>query len=95
MLSLGFTENDDQVSLEITDSNTGCAPSPAWLAFDDINRVLYCFDEGILRNNGSVSSYEVSTGGQLTMMERRSIPSGPSGAVIYDTPLSKVLAISH
>jgi hypothetical protein len=70
-------------SLEITDSYPGCAPSPPWLTFDETSRVLYCFDEGLLRNNGSVSSYKVSVSGILTMMERKIVPSGPSGGVIY------------
>ncbi|KAJ5661093.1 uncharacterized protein N7484_000465 [Penicillium longicatenatum] len=95
VVSLGVTDYDGRFSLEITDSNTGCAPSPGWLTFDSTDRVLYCFDEGILRDNGSVSSYEVSKQGALSLMERKTIPSGPSGGVIYQTALSKVLAISH
>jgi hypothetical protein len=45
--SLALTEDNDQAALEVVDSNTGCAPSPAWLAFDQTDRVIYCFDEGI------------------------------------------------
>lgn len=93
--SLSVTETDSGLHLSLIDSNTACAPSPAWLTWDDANHVLYCLDEGLIRPNGSISSFQTSDTGSLYLSERRVIPSGPSAGVIYDSGGKNMLALSH
>lgn len=93
--SLSVWEDEDGLRLSLVDSNTGCGPSPAWLTWDQDSRVLYCLDEGLIRNNSSVSSFTVTRDGILSLAERRVIPSGPSGSVIYDNGDGSTLALSH
>lgn len=95
LYSLGYSEQDNGASLSQIDEDTGCSPSPAWLNFDPQVRVLYCLDEGILRNNGSISSYQVSTEGAFTLAERKLFPSGPSAGVLYGSANNRTLAVSH
>lgn len=93
--SIQLTEDAGQAELALTATEYGCAPSPAWLTFDSNSRILYCLDEGLFQTNGSVASFVASEDGGLKMIERKLIPSGPSGAVLYGSGSSQKLAISH
>lgn len=93
--ALAVTEDGEGIHLSLTDRNSACDPSPAWLTWDPANRVLYCLDEGLMRDNGSVSSFQTSEDGLLTFRERKVIPSGPSGGVIYNDLGRRFLALSH
>lgn len=93
--SVQIIEDAGETALVLTDTQYGCAPSPAWLTFDPDSRILFCLDEGLFQTNGSVVSYTASTDGGLRMVERKLVPSGPSGAVVYSAMSSQMLAISH
>jgi len=73
--------------------NEGCAPSPSWLTKDAGTGVIYCLDEGLTTPNGSITSFSTSTTGELTMIDRNTVISGPVSGVVFNR--GKALAAAH
>jgi lactonase family protein with 7-bladed beta-propeller len=69
--------------LETQQAHDGCRPSPSWLTLDFPNSVLYCTDEGLSSDHGSVSAFDVSEDGFLSLNDRVNVISGPVSAVAY------------
>jgi hypothetical protein len=69
--------------LETQQTHEGCRPSPSWLTLDYPNSVLYCTDEGLSSDHGSVSAFDVSEDGFLSLNDRVNVISGPVSAVAY------------
>ncbi|GKT62112.1 3-carboxymuconate cyclase [Colletotrichum tofieldiae] len=75
--------NATQSSLQPISSSNGCAPSPSWLTLDQVNSRLYCTDEGLTTNVGTVSSFATGPDGVLQQLAKTETISGPVSAVIY------------
>src|SRR4051812_15647256 len=68
--TLALTEHGGHYSLTKTSANPGCAPNPSWLTLDPNHATLYCLDEGLEVNNGSLTSFIISDDGSLTKVHR-------------------------
>ncbi|OLN97634.1 putative 6-phosphogluconolactonase-like protein 1 [Colletotrichum chlorophyti] len=75
--------NGTQSTLRAISSSNGCAPSPSWLTLDQPNSRLYCTDEGLTTNHGSVSSFKTGLDGTLEQLAKIDTISGPVSAVIF------------
>lgn len=73
--------------------NNGSAPSPSWLTKDEDNGVVYCLDEGLTTVNGSIASYNTSSSGELNLIDRNVVISGPVSSVVFNG--GKALAAAH
>lgn len=73
--------------------NNGSAPSPSWLTKDVDNGVVYCLDEGLTTVNGSIASYNTSSSGELNLIDRNVVISGPVSSVVFNG--GKALAAAH
>lgn len=76
-------DNATQSVLQSLSSSDGCAPSPSWLTLDHANSRLYCTDEGLTTNVGTVSSFSTGPEGVLQQLAKTETISGPVSAVIY------------
>lgn len=73
-----------------------CGNNASWLTWDEPNRILYCLDEGMSVENGTVHSYKASTDGELKPVAQQTSISGPvSGAVYGNTKEKHGLAMAH
>lgn len=70
-------------ALEALSTSDGCRTSPSWLTLDASKSVLYCADEGLTSDNGSVSSFSVADDGSLDLLDRIELIKGPVSAAIY------------
>ncbi|KAM0327990.1 hypothetical protein ACHAQA_005389 [Verticillium albo-atrum] len=68
---------DADATLRLVSSSTACAPNPSWLTLDADASVLYCTDEGLSADHGSVSALNVSNGG-LALLGRVDTVIGPA-----------------
>ncbi|KAI4717060.1 3-carboxy-cis,cis-mucoante lactonizing enzyme [Aureobasidium sp. EXF-10727] len=94
--TLSLTEHDGHYSLTKTSANTGCAPNPSWLTLDTNHATLYCLDEGLEVNNGSLTSFTIGDDGSLTTVHREETISGPVSGVIYGNPaVKRSIALAH
>ncbi|GKT45557.1 uncharacterized protein ColSpa_05738 [Colletotrichum spaethianum] len=75
--------NATQSTLRSISSSNGCAPSPSWLQLDQVNSRLYCTDEGLTTNVGTISSFTTGPDGVLQQLAKTETISGPVSAVIY------------
>lgn len=83
-LNLTLSDNNSTQSvLQTLSSSNGCAPSPSWLTLDHPNSRLYCTDEGLTTNVGTVSSFKTGPEGNLEQLAKTETISGPVSAVIY------------
>lgn len=73
----------DAYSLDVLATSDGCKPSPSWLTLDYPNSVLYCTDEGLSSDHGSVSAFDIAGDGSLALLDRVNVVSGPVSAVLY------------
>ncbi|EFQ33185.1 uncharacterized protein GLRG_08329 [Colletotrichum graminicola M1.001] len=84
--TLNFTlcaNHATQSTLLPISSSDGCAPSPSWLTLDPVNSRLYCTDEGLTTNVGTVSSFVTGPNGVLQQLAKTETISGPVSAVVY------------
>ncbi|KAK1969471.1 putative isomerase YbhE [Colletotrichum sublineola] len=84
--TLNFTlcaNHATQSTLQPISSSGGCAPSPSWLTLDPVNSRLYCTDEGLTTNVGTVSSFTTGPDGVLQQLAKTETISGPVSAVVY------------
>lgn len=94
--TLALTEHGGHYSLTKTSANPGCAPNPSWLTLDPNHATLYCLDEGLEVNNGSLTSFIISDDGSLTKVHREETTSGPVSGVVYGNPAEKrSIALAH
>ncbi|RBQ80325.1 hypothetical protein VDGD_00431 [Verticillium dahliae] len=81
-LNLTLT-SDGNATLRLVSESKACAPSPSWLTLDANDySVLYCTDEGLMADHGSVSAFNVSHG-RLTLLGKVDTVIGPVSAVKY------------
>ena len=73
--TLALENSNGTLSLSVTSETAQCATNPSWLTLDSENRILYCLDRGNARTaNGSLNSFEVRPGGNLTRVGRTIVP---------------------
>lgn len=73
--SLALANSNGSYSLSITSRTAECEANPSWLTLDSETRILYCLDRGATRGlNGSVNSFNVGPGGDLTRVGRTIAP---------------------
>lgn len=70
-------------SLDVISASDGCASSPSWLTLDAGRSVIYCCDEGLPSNHGSVAAFQTAANGSLFLLDRVDTPVGPVSAAIY------------
>ncbi|TEA16855.1 putative 6-phosphogluconolactonase [Colletotrichum sidae] len=75
--------NASQSTLQTLSSSNGCSPSPSWLALDHPNSKLYCTDEGLTTDHGTVSSFKTGPDGKLEQLAKVNTISGPVSAVQF------------
>ncbi|KAK1477180.1 hypothetical protein CCUS01_04998 [Colletotrichum cuscutae] len=75
--------NATQSTLQSLSSSNGCAPSPSWLQLDKANARLFCTDEGLTTNVGTVSSFKTGADGVLEQLAKTETISGPVSAVVF------------
>ncbi|KAL0769424.1 hypothetical protein CaCOL14_008732 [Colletotrichum acutatum] len=75
--------NATQSTLRSLSSSNGCAPSPSWLQLDKANARLFCTDEGLTTNVGTVSSFKTDADGVLEQLAKTETISGPVSAVVF------------
>lgn len=80
-------------TLESTSINNGSAPSPSWLTKNTHNNIVYCVDENLSGGNGSIASYQKSSSGQLTIIDRHTTMPGGVYAAVYNA--GKSIAVPH
>ncbi|KAG7131857.1 6-phosphogluconolactonase like protein [Verticillium longisporum] len=80
-LNLTLT-SDGNATLRLVSESKACAPSPSWLTLDANDSVLYCTNEGLMADHGSVSAFNVSNG-RLTLLGQVDTVIGPVSAVKY------------
>lgn len=80
IFTLNLTAAYDLYAVHTSD---GCKPSPSWLTLDSLNSVLYCTDEGLSSDHGSVSAFDVSEDGSLSLRDRVNVIPGPVSAITY------------
>ena len=84
---------DGNLSLTSIALNTGCSPSPSWLELDNITSTLYCTDEGTSNSTqASFSSFQTSSNGTLTLLNKIATPNGGVYSTIYS---NDAVAIAH
>ena len=94
--TLELTARRGQYYLNEVHANPGCAPNPSWLTLDPNHGTLYCLDEGLYVDNGSLSSYTIGDDGALTRVSRETTISGPVSGVIYGNPAGeRSIALAH
>ncbi|KAL0933092.1 extracellular aldonolactonase [Colletotrichum truncatum] len=76
-------ENATQSTLQALSSSNGCGPSPSWLTLDKSNSRLYCTDEGLTTDHGSVSSFTTGPDGKLEQLAKVNTTVGPVSAVLF------------
>ena len=75
LTTLALTSTNGTYSLSITHKTAECATNPSWLTLDSEKRILYCLDRGNSRvTNGSLNSFSVGEGGNLTRVARTVAP---------------------
>lgn len=73
--SLALANSNGTYSLSITSKTAECETNPSWLTLDSEKRILYCLDRGATRSlNGSLNSFNVGPGGDLTRVGRTIAP---------------------
>lgn len=72
-----------QSTLQSLSTSNGCAPSASWLALDRPNAKLYCTDEGLTTDHGTVSSFTTGPDGKLEQLSKVETISGPVSAVLF------------
>lgn len=94
--TLELTARHGNYHLSKIHSHSGCAPNPSWLTLDPNHGTLYCLDEGLYVDNGSISSYTIGDDGALTRVSRETTISGPVSGVIYGNPAGeRSIALAH
>ncbi|KAF6840847.1 extracellular aldonolactonase [Colletotrichum plurivorum] len=76
-------DNATQSTLQTLSSSNGCAPSPSWLTLDKPSSKLYCTDEGLTTDHGTVSSFTTGPDGKLEQLAKVDTISGPVSAVLF------------
>ncbi|KAH8602447.1 3-carboxymuconate cyclase-like protein-like protein [Bisporella sp. PMI_857] len=66
---------------------------PSWITLDAKNQLLYVVDEAWPSQNGSVTSYKISSDGKLSAIANQTTLNGPVHALIYND--GKALALAH
>ncbi|KAK2590031.1 hypothetical protein QQS21_012284, partial [Conoideocrella luteorostrata] len=69
--------------LKAISSTDGCAESPSWLTLDRAKSTLFCIDEGLTSQNGSLSSFKTNADGSLTWLDKVGTLGGPVSGVLY------------
>lgn len=95
--TLSLTEENGRYSLTPTHFNSGCEPNPSWLTLDPNHGTLYCLDEGLDVENGTLSSFLINDDGSLDLVEKVETVSGPVSGVIYGNPATgrRAIALAH
>lgn len=81
-------------NLDIVSSASGCSPSPSWLMLDKPNNLLYCIDENLNGDDGSVNSFAIADDHSLSRVARQSTSPGPVSSTFYGEGNS-ALAVAH
>ncbi|QLI63891.1 uncharacterized protein G6M90_00g022750 [Metarhizium brunneum] len=72
---------DNVPVLKAVSSTDGCAVSPSWLTLDHAHSTLFCIDEALPSDKGSLSSFKTNSNGSLTTLNKAVTLGGPvSGA---------------
>ncbi|KAI9649666.1 hypothetical protein NHQ30_002247 [Ciborinia camelliae] len=80
-------------SLNSISVNNVTTDNPSWLHKDPNNGILYCLNEGLSVDNGSISSFKVGEGGVLSLVDNVSTISGPVSSILFNG--GKNLAAAH
>ena len=85
--SFNFTRKDSKTfSLDKIGSDNSCGPNATWLDLDNVNKNLFCLDEGISLPNGSVNSFQIQAGGTLKHIARQSTLAAPAQSIGWTSP---------
>lgn len=94
--SVSLTEKGGNYSLDKTSVSSECAPNPSWLTIDANRGLLFCLNEGLTTENGSLSSFTINTDGSLTHVKNATTINGPVSGVIYGEPAGqRGLVLAH
>lgn len=94
--SASLIEKSGKYILTKTFTNRQCAPNPSWLTIDATHRLLFCMNEGLKTENGSLSSFTIDPDGSLKHIQNTTTISGPVNGVIYGQYNSKRgIALAH
>lgn len=80
-------------SLNTLSVNNVTKDHPSWLHKDPNNGVLYCLNEGLNLNNGSISSFTIGDNGVLSLLGNGLTISGPVSSVLFNQ--GRTLAAAH
>ncbi|KAM0281767.1 hypothetical protein ACHAQH_003349 [Verticillium albo-atrum] len=92
-LNLTFT-SDGNATLRLLSESTACAPNPSWLTLDAEDSVLYCTDEGLQADHGSVSAFNVSNGG-LALLGKVDTVIGPPSVPLIELMIASKKAFIY
>ncbi|KAL8965054.1 MAG: hypothetical protein Q9183_004057, partial [Haloplaca sp. 2 TL-2023] len=97
--TLDLTSNGSQSHQLIKlDTTPGCSPNASWLQIDIRHRNLFCLDEGIISDNGSVHSYKIQNdkSGSLKHVGQAKLPLAPvHSEIVRGLNGSQLLAVAH
>jgi 6-phosphogluconolactonase (cycloisomerase 2 family) len=82
-------------ALQTTEVTQDCGINPSWLTFDTSKRYLYCLNEGINQNTGSVTALSVSKSGSFTTIGKKSLLPGPVSGYLSRRGTSSALFVAH
>ncbi|KAF5123602.1 putative 6-phosphogluconolactonase [Metarhizium anisopliae] len=85
---------DNVPVLKAVSSTDGCAVSPSWLTLDHAHSTLFCIDEALPSDKGSLSSFKTNSNGSLTTLNKAVTLGGPVSGALYG-PNGSALAVAH
>lgn len=77
-ISPSYRASDNVPVLKAISSTDGCAVSPSCLTLDHAHSTLFCIDEALPSDKGSLSSFKTNSNGSLTALNKAVTLGGPS-----------------
>ena len=95
--TLDLTRTNETYKLSCIETNSGCSPNASWLQLDVKHQNLFCLDEGITTENGTLNSFKINPkSGSLTRVNSTVIPGAPVNSAIYTGANgTQLLAVAH
>lgn len=84
--------NGEPVRLK-TVSSTNANGSPSFLAINKAKSTLFCLDEGLKSESGSLASFRINPDGSLALLDKKHAPKGAVSGALYRR--GECLGVAH
>ncbi|KID71044.1 3-carboxymuconate cyclase, partial [Metarhizium hybridum] len=81
-ISPSYRASDNVPVLKAISSTDGCAVSPSCLTLDHAHSTLFCIDEALPSDKGSLSSFKTNSNGSLTALNKAVTLGGPGAGAL-------------